>query len=88
MMLFAALFLAILLSSASINLENNNNNNNNNNKIFVIMINSISVLSDRWVIMKDCVQPCLRLKIFPTQAGLEPGTARSTGHQYTYLIYN
>ena len=52
-----------------------------------VIFNSISVISGRWAgeNKRLCAMELrLRLKNFPHQAGLEPGTARSVGQRLTH----
>ena len=53
---------------------------------FYILFNRISVISGQWVgdneRLSD-VEPDLQLKRSPPEAGLEPGTIRSTGQPVT-----
>ena len=56
---------------------------------FYDLFNSISVISGRWAGDKErlyAMEPRLRLKRSPSQAGLEPGTARSVSQRFTYCV--
>ena len=53
---------------------------------FFILFNSIAVISGPWMGDNNrlcVVEPRLRLKRSPSQAGLEPRTARSVGQHLT-----
>ena len=52
-----------------------------------ILFNSISVIWGQLPFYSErpcAMEPCLPLKRFPSQAGLEPGTVRSAGQHLTY----
>ena len=54
---------------------------------FYVLFNCISVISECWVGDNErlcAMEPHLRLKRSQPQMGLEPGTARSTGHCLTH----
>ena len=56
--------------------------------LLYILFNSVSVISGRWADDNErlcAMEPRLRLKRFPPQAGIEPGTARSVGQRFTHL---
>ena len=53
---------------------------------FYVLFNSISAISERWVVDNErlcAMEPRLRLRRFPSLAGLELGTARLTGQRLT-----
>ena len=53
-----------------------------------VLFNSISLILGRWLGDNEklcAMEPRLRLERFPSQAGLEPGTARSVAQLLTYL---
>ena len=55
---------------------------------FYVLFNSISVISERWLGDNErlCImEPHLRLKRFPPQSGLQPGTAKSAGPVWKYV---
>ena len=57
---------------------------------FYVRFNSSSVISGRWAdgIERLCaIEPRLRLKRSPPQAGLEPGTAGSKGKRLTHSYH-
>ena len=54
---------------------------------FYVLFNSVSVISGRWTDDNErlrAMEPRLRSKRSPPQAGIEPGTARSVGQRLTH----
>ena len=54
-----------------------------------VLFYSISIISGQWAgdnEMLCAMEPRLRLKRYLSQMGLEPGTARSTGHRLSYRV--